>query len=47
LNSNSLTRIGAGLFSGLSALQILTLYSNQITAIADGAFEGLTSLLTL
>ncbi len=47
LESNEISSIESGAFSGLTSLETLFLYGNQITSIESGAFSGLSNLTGL
>ena len=47
LTNNSIDRLAAGDFDGLTSLSVLGLQGNNLTTLPDGVFEGLTSLINL
>ena len=47
LTNNSITRLKAGDFDGLTSLLVLGLNDNKLTTLPDGVFDGLTSLVDL
>ena len=47
LSGQNITALAAGDFAGLTALEILWLYSNALTTLPDDVFDGLTALMEL
>ena len=47
LTNNSIDRLAAGDFDGLTSLSVLGLQGNNLTTLPDGVFDGLTSLTSL
>ncbi len=47
LTNNSIDRLAAGDFDGLTSLGVLSLQENRLTTLPDGVFDDLTSLIEL